>query len=116
MDVLQGADQDESRLQPSRHFMAALIKRCRWLPCAPVDLSDEEQAAEGVPAVLAVWSGDAQVRSVGIALSGVTARAALPAALRPFKCASSSAGRTNATRTAELHAGRGRHCAASGHQ
>jgi hypothetical protein len=65
MDLLPAPDQEgigaSSLLQPSRHFMAAAIKRCRWLPCAPVDLSTEEQAAEGVPAVLALWSGDAQV-------------------------------------------------------
>jgi hypothetical protein len=65
MDLLEGPDQDaaggDQLLAPSRHFMAASIKRCRWLPCAPVDLSTEEAEAEGVPAVLALWSGDAQV-------------------------------------------------------
>lgn len=65
MDVLPGMDQADSRLQPSRHFMAAQIKRVRFLPCAACDLSDEEQAAEGVPAALALWSGDAQVRTAG---------------------------------------------------
>lgn len=64
MDQLSSiGDMGGGLLQPSRHFMAAAIKRCRWLPCAPVELSTEDQAAEGMPAVLALWSGDAQVGS-----------------------------------------------------
>ncbi|KAI8477010.1 MAG: hypothetical protein J3K34DRAFT_515984 [Monoraphidium minutum] len=67
MDALPGLDQAaRGRLQPSRHFMAAQIKRCRWLPCAAVDLSSEDQAAEGVPAVLALWSGDAQSHMLAV--------------------------------------------------
>jgi hypothetical protein len=70
MDLLAGPDQNGAApgggaLQPSRHFMAAAIKRCRWLPASPVDLSTEEAAMEGMPAVLALWSGDAQVGGGG---------------------------------------------------
>lgn len=66
MDVVMAPSLDQGAsggtLQPSRHFLAAAVKRCRWLPVAPVDLSSEEQAAEGMPAALALWSGDVQVR------------------------------------------------------
>ena len=51
-----------AKMQPSRHFMAATIQRCRWLPCPASDRGSEgEGEAQGMPAALAVWSEDAQV-------------------------------------------------------
>lgn len=68
IDTPRAADQapnaaPPAALVPSRHFMAAAVKRVRWLPCAPADVSAEDLALEGLPAVLAVWSSDAQVHT-----------------------------------------------------
>ncbi len=46
----------------SKRFIAAAVQRCRWLPCPSSESSSETGEATAIPAALAVWSEDVQVR------------------------------------------------------